>query len=93
MVTGRFGTSHPEGEIDVPDLVLVPFLAFDRFGYRLGYGGGYYDRTLAALDVPAIGFGFAGQQINAVPTGPYDIPLKTIVTECGVLRTDNPKSL
>jgi len=93
MIAGRFGTSHPEGEIDVPDLVLVPFLAFDRSGYRLGYGGGYYDRTLAALNVPAIGFGFAGQQIDAVPTGPYDIPLKTIVTECGVIRTDTPKSL
>ncbi|MFT9366938.1 MAG: 5-formyltetrahydrofolate cyclo-ligase [Gluconobacter sp.] len=93
MIAGRFGTSHPEDEIDVPDLVLVPFLAFDRFGYRLGYGGGYYDRTLAALNVPAIGFGFAGQQIDAVPTGPYDIPLKTIVTECGVIRTDNPKFL
>lgn len=93
MIVGRFGTSHPEGDVDVPDLVLVPFLAFDRFGYRLGYGGGYYDRTLAALNVPAIGFGFAGQQIDAVPTGPYDIPLKMIVTECGVIRTDNPKSL
>ncbi|MBS1093021.1 5-formyltetrahydrofolate cyclo-ligase [Gluconobacter sp. Dm-74] len=93
MIVGRFGTSHPEGDVDVPDLVLVPFLAFDRFGYRLGYGGGYYDRTLAALNVPAIGFGFSGQQIDAVPTGPYDIPLKTIVTECGVIRTDNPKSL
>ncbi|MBN3868640.1 5-formyltetrahydrofolate cyclo-ligase [Gluconobacter kondonii] len=93
MIAGRFGTSHPEGEIEVPDLVLVPFLAFDRSGYRLGYGGGYYDRTLAALNVPAIGFGFAGQQIDVVPTGPYDIPLKTIVTEYGVLQTDNPKSL
>lgn len=88
MTAGRFGTSHPQGDIDVPDLVLVPFLAFDRFGYRLGYGGGYYDRTLAVLNVPAIGFGFAGQQIDAVPTGPYDIPLKTIVTECGVIRTN-----
>ncbi|AQS90953.1 5-formyltetrahydrofolate cyclo-ligase [Gluconobacter albidus] len=93
MIAGRFGTSHPEGEIEVPDLVLVPFLAFDRFGYRLGYGGGYYDRTLAALDVPAIGFGFAGQQVDSVPTGPYDIPLKTIVTERGIIRADLPKPL
>ncbi|GLQ70639.1 hypothetical protein GCM10007866_30920 [Gluconobacter albidus] len=93
MIAGRFGTSHPEGEIEVPDLVLVPFLAFDRFGYRLGYGGGYYDRTLAALDVPAIGFGFAGQQVDSVPTGPYDVPLKTIVTERGIIRADLPKPL
>ncbi|MEN3168284.1 5-formyltetrahydrofolate cyclo-ligase [Gluconobacter sp. OJB] len=93
MISGRFGTSHPEGDIDVPDLILVPFLAFDRFGYRLGYGGGYYDRTLAALNVPAIGFGFSGQQIDSVPTGPYDIPLRTIVTECGIIRTDIPKPL
>ncbi|MFT8809834.1 5-formyltetrahydrofolate cyclo-ligase [Gluconobacter sp.] len=91
MAAGRFGTSHPEGEIDIPDLVLVPFLAFDGFGYRLGYGGGYYDRTLAMLDVPAIGFGFAGQQIDLVPRGPYDVPIPAIVTERGVIRTDPSK--
>ena len=92
MNAGRFGTLHPDGEIDIPDLVLVPFLAFDRFGYRLGYGGGYYDRTLAELNVPAIGFGLSGQQVSALPKGPYDIPLETIVTERGVIRTNPPKS-
>ncbi|TCW28255.1 5-formyltetrahydrofolate cyclo-ligase [Gluconobacter oxydans] len=91
MTAGRFGTSHPEGEIDIPDLVLVPFLAFDASGYRLGYGGGYYDRTLAMLDVPAIGFGFAGQQVERVPRGPYDIPIPAIVTERGIIRTDPSK--
>lgn len=92
MNVGRFGTLHPDGEIDIPDLILVPFLAFDRFGYRLGYGGGYYDRTLAELNVPAIGFGLSGQQVSTLPKGPYDIPLETIVTERGVIRTDPPKS-
>lgn len=91
MSVGRFGTSHPEGEIDIPDLVLVPFLAFDSFGYRLGYGGGYYDRTLAALNVSAIGFGFAGQQLDLVPHGPYDVPVPMIVTERGVIRAVSSK--
>ena len=49
MVPERFGTLRPDGEVAVPGLLLVPLLAFDRAGRRLGYGGGYYDRTLAAL--------------------------------------------
>ena len=61
LAPGRFGTTHPDGPVAVPDIVLVPLLAFDRSGARLGYGGGYYDRTLAALpDAVAIGLRFRG---------------------------------
>jgi 5-formyltetrahydrofolate cyclo-ligase len=71
-----------------PDLLLVPLLAFDSTGYRLGYGGGYYDRTLAALrarkSITAIGVGYAGQEIEHVPRGPRDEPLDYILTEAGL---------
>ena len=92
MVPGRFGTLHPD--IDpvstpaIPDLIFVPLLAFDREGYRLGYGGGYYDRTLAALpEARAIGYGFSCQQVEAVPHGPFDLKLPVIVTETGSIST------
>ncbi len=86
MRLGRFGTRHPDTLLaeTVPDLLFVPLLAFDRDGYRLGYGGGYYDRTLAALPrARAIGYGFSMQQVEAVPRGPFDLPLDVIVTEGG----------
>ena len=68
-----------------PDVLLVPMLAFDRKGYRLGYGGGFYDRTLAKLralkKVTAIGVAYAGQEVDEVPHGEYDQPLDWIMTE------------
>ncbi len=89
MLAGRFGTRHPDGEAVTPGLLLVPLLAFDARLMRLGYGGGYYDRTLAALPgCRAIGFAYARQQVGAVPTGVFDVPLDAIVTEAGVLRQD-----
>jgi 5-formyltetrahydrofolate cyclo-ligase len=71
-----------------PDLLLVPLLAFDRFGGRLGYGGGYYDRTLAALraDGPrplAVGLAFAAQEVDRAPVDALDQPLDAILTETG----------
>ena len=56
------------GRASVPDVLLVPLLAFDATGHRLGYGGGFYDRTLAVLNVPAIGIAYAGQEISSIPT-------------------------
>jgi len=86
---GRFGTRHPEGEPGVPEIVFVPLLAWDRQGGRLGYGGGYYDRTLALLpDTCAIGIGFAFQEVDSVPLGPYDIRLRSVLTENGLVRTE-----
>ncbi|MGI4978122.1 MAG: 5-formyltetrahydrofolate cyclo-ligase [Janthinobacterium lividum] len=86
MVAGRFGTSHPDSEAADPQLLLVPLLAFDDRLMRLGYGGGYYDRTLAGLPgCRAIGFAYARQQVASIPTGPFDMPLDAIVTEAGIL--------
>ncbi|RFD19869.1 5-formyltetrahydrofolate cyclo-ligase [Komagataeibacter melaceti] len=80
--TGRYGTCHPEGPPVRPDVVCVPLLAFDRRGMRLGYGGGYYDRTLAALrGARAVGFGLSFQEVTCIPTGRYDVALPAIVTE------------
>jgi 5-formyltetrahydrofolate cyclo-ligase len=87
LVPERFGTMAPTGEEAVPDFLLVPLLAFDRRGYRLGYGGGYYDRTLAALPRRfALGFAFAAQEVEYVPVGPTDIRLDAVATERGIIR-------
>jgi 5-formyltetrahydrofolate cyclo-ligase len=87
----RFGTFRPEGEIATPDYLLVPLLGFDRLGHRLGYGGGYYDRTLASLpDAIAVGCAFSAQQLDAVPVGEYDVPLHAVATESGVIRFERP---
>ncbi len=86
---GRFGTLHPEGPSLRPEIVFVPLLAWDRRLNRLGYGGGYYDRTLAALpDAVAIGVGFAAQEVAAVPVGPYDVPLDAVLTEHGLVTAE-----
>jgi len=91
MVDGPFGARVPaEGEWLEPDVLIVPLLAFDRQGGRLGYGGGFYDRSLEALrarrPVLAIGFAYAGQEAAALPIEPTDQPLDMIVTDEGVLR-------
>lgn len=85
---GPFGVPVPaDGEDLDPEVLIVPLLAFDQSGYRLGYGGGFYDRTLerlrAARPVLAVGFAYAGQRIGAVPVGPTDQPLDALVTEAG----------
>jgi 5-formyltetrahydrofolate cyclo-ligase len=93
MIEGEFGALIPEsGDWLVPEVLVVPLLAFDRRGYRLGYGGGFYDRTLELLramgPVKAIGFAFAAQEIDRVPTEATDQPLDLIVTERGIVRPD-----
>ncbi|MDO9524414.1 MAG: 5-formyltetrahydrofolate cyclo-ligase [Gemmobacter sp.] len=90
MIPGAFGALVPAaGDWVLPQVLIVPLLAFDARGYRLGYGGGFYDRTLqrlrAAGPVVAIGFAFAAQQVDAVPTEPTDQPLDLIVTERGLM--------
>src|SRR5262249_39545202 len=71
-----------------PDTLLVPLLGFDEHGHRLGYGAGYYDRTLAALTPrpQAIGVGFALGKLATIFPQPYDRPMDLIVTEEGAFR-------
>jgi 5-formyltetrahydrofolate cyclo-ligase len=85
MLPERFGTLYPEGPPGTPTLIFVPLLAFDAAGHRLGYGGGYYDRTLAAHPgVPAIGIAYAAQRVAQIPTGPHDRALDMVFTELGL---------
>ncbi len=97
LVEGPFRAMVPEaGDWLTPQVLIVPLLAWDRAGYRLGYGGGFYDRTLEALRARrptlAIGFAFAAQEVQAVPREATDQRLDMIVTEAGVIRVD-PSSL
>jgi 5-formyltetrahydrofolate cyclo-ligase len=89
MMPGEFGALIPaEGVWVEPQVVIVPLLAFDARGYRLGYGGGFYDRTLQGLrargPVLALGFAFAAQEVDAVPIDHYDQPLDAVITEAGI---------
>jgi 5-formyltetrahydrofolate cyclo-ligase len=89
MSSDRYGIPIPaDGAAVVPDIVLLPLLAFDAQGFRLGYGGGYFDRTLAAM-VPrpqAIGIGFEVGRVADIRPQVHDIRLDAVVTETGLLR-------
>ncbi len=93
LTDGPYGTREPlSGLLNVmPDIILVPLLAFDENGHRLGYGGGYYDRTLEEYrhkghDFTAIGVAFDGQKSDHIPVAGHDQPLDIIVTEKKVYR-------
>lgn len=92
LAEARFGTQIPydTAPVVVPDILLIPLLAFDGHGYRLGYGGGFYDRTLADLRrvraVTAVGLAYAGQQVEGLPIEATDRRLDALVTERAVLR-------
>lgn len=85
--TGAFRIPEPgpEAPVLIPDVLLVPLAAFDRRGFRIGYGAGFYDRTLALLraqrPVRAIGFAFACQEVDEVPVETHDEPVDMMVTE------------
>lgn len=89
---GNFNVEIPGEECAEcrPDILIVPLLAFDRRGYRLGYGGGFYDRTLATLretgEPLAVGWTFAGQEIADVPHDATDARLDWVVTEAEAIR-------
>ncbi len=85
LLTGRYGTKHPEGPELTPDFILVPLLAFDATGNRLGHGAGYYDRTLSALPQAfRLGCAFSEQEFEKIPTWPEDMKLHAVATELGV---------
>ena len=92
LIAGRFGTRAPalSAPIVEPDLILVPVVAFDRSGARLGYGRGYYDRAIAALHSrgrrpPLVGLAFSVQEVPRIPRESHDIRLDWIVTETETL--------
>lgn len=98
LVPNRYGIPEPSTDlkdclaIDQLDLALIPLLAFDEHGNRLGMGGGWYDRSLAyRLKGPAkpflVGVAYSFQQVDAVPAEPWDVPLDAVVTENGIIRT------
>jgi 5,10-methenyltetrahydrofolate synthetase len=71
-----------------PEVLLIPMVGYDSAGYRLGYGGGYYDRTLAALTPRplCIGIAYDASQLETIHPQPHDIPMNAVVTERRVLR-------
>ena len=87
LLPGRYKTQHPDTPPLSPDFLLIPLLAFDSHGHRLGYGGGYYDRTLATLPhALRLGCAYAMQATDSIPTEPTDLPLHAIATETGLTR-------
>jgi len=95
MTAGPMNIPVPKDSPTVsPDILLVPLLAFDKRGYRLGYGGGYYDRTLtqarARRKVMAIGLAYDEQEVETVPTDATDQPLDMVVTPTRVIEPGKP---
>ena len=92
LVKESFGTVAPAASAQelLPDLIIAPMLAFDRRGYRLGYGGGFYDRSLEKIrkikPVRVIGVAYAAQEVEAVPIDEFDQPLDMVVTEREVIN-------
>ncbi|MCL5291012.1 MAG: 5-formyltetrahydrofolate cyclo-ligase [Actinobacteria bacterium] len=93
LVPGAFGIPEPAREAlslvepEEVDLAIVPGVAFDCRGYRVGYGGGYYDRFLRLLrsDVPRVALAFDMQLVDAVPAGDLDLPVDMIITESRII--------
>ena len=91
LASGQWGIREPKPEAPevAPDILLVPLLAFDRRGYRIGYGAGYYDMTLgkfrAMKPVTAVGIAYAAQEIDSVPVTPRDARLDLVLTEREVI--------
>ena len=90
LEAGLYGIPIPVGTREVvPDVVLAPLNGFDKLGYRLGYGSGYFDRTLAALGnrPTSVGVGFDLARLESIYPQPHDVPLDFIVTEAGISRS------
>lgn len=86
MVPDCHGIPRPQALEEVqPEVMLVPLNAFDAAGYRLGYGGGYFDRTLAQRSMVAVGVGFELGRVDDTLPAPHDRPMDWIVTDAGVV--------
>ena len=90
---GPYGTKQPPACNDKcnPDVILAPMLAFDGDGWRLGYGGGFYDRTVSSLRefgqrVTLIGIAYEGQKVDKIPVGPFDMPLDAVLSPAGLFE-------
>ena len=88
MIEGFMNIKEPsiKNEILFPEIIFVPCLAYDRYGFRLGYGGGYYDKTFSNLKKNnkyfiSVGYAFEGQKVDAVPKDKFDIKLDYVITE------------
>ena len=91
MIEDRYGIHIPaRGEALRPDVILMPLNAFDEAGYRLGYGGGYFDRSLAALSPRprAVGVGFELARVASIRPQAHDLPMDFIITEAGVFAVE-----
>lgn len=91
LVKGPLGTSHPadDAPLVLPNILIVPLLSYDKDCYRLGWGGGYYDRTLAANTfMKAFGFAYAGQFVDELPREDHDFPMHGIITETGIIMPE-----
>jgi 5-formyltetrahydrofolate cyclo-ligase len=94
LVIHKFGMAEPAADLPVVpadeiELVLVPGLAYDRQGWRLGYGGGYYDRFLAGFGGVSVGVTFHDLLLDTVPHSGYDLPVGWIVSETGLFQARN----
>ena len=88
---GRYGTRQPpvSGTSVLPDVILAPLLAFDPAGCRLGYGGGFYDRTIADFaarghKTSVVGLAYDGQKLDKIPVGPHDMPMDAVLCPSGL---------
>lgn len=88
LVKGQWKVPVPDGAADIlaPEITLAPLVGWDGAGYRLGYGGGYFDRTLAAATPRplAIGVGLQAARLHGIHPQPHDIPMDAIITEAGL---------
>jgi 5-formyltetrahydrofolate cyclo-ligase len=96
LSSGVWGIREPMPDAPAldPDILIVPLLAFDRHGHRLGYGAGYYDRTIAALrakkPIVAVGIAYAAQEVDHVPVTPRDERLDLVLTERETIEVRSP---
>lgn len=94
---GKFGIREPQiclplHQMNDIDVALVPGIAFDTQGYRIGFGGGYFDRLLKKMHCPTIGLAYEFQIIDKVPTHHYDVPVHYLITEKRIIRCQPSKN-